>query len=94
VPRAVCRIKNRLTTPPRGGDNSPALSWNISLRALVAFLVRPGVIAILVPLAWLVSAGRTRLEHPLGLVLLALGFAGLLRCVRDFYVAGKGTLAP
>ena len=30
----------------------------------------------------------------LGLVLLALGLGLLLWCVRDFYVAGRGTLAP
>lgn len=70
------------------------MTSDLFLRAVVAFLALPGVIAILVPVTWLALAGRTRVEHPLGLVLLALGFAGLLRCVRDFYVAGKGTLAP
>lgn len=34
------------------------------------------------------------LHWPLGLVLVALGTFGLLWCVRDFYVSGKGTLAP
>ena len=31
---------------------------------------------------------------PIGLLPLAAGFALLLWCVRDFYVSGKGTLAP
>ena len=34
------------------------------------------------------------LVEPLGLVPLAAGFAAHLWCVRDFYVSGKGTLAP
>ena len=67
---------------------------SLLVRALVAFLVLPGVVAILVPVTWLWRAGRTSVVHPSGVVLLALGFAALLRCVRDFYVSGKGTLAP
>jgi len=34
------------------------------------------------------------LRWPYGLALIALGTFGLLWCVRDFYVSGKGTLAP
>ncbi|WP_116807242.1 methyltransferase family protein [Steroidobacter cummioxidans] len=34
------------------------------------------------------------LHWPYGLALIALGTFGLLWCVRDFYVSGKGTLAP
>jgi protein-S-isoprenylcysteine O-methyltransferase Ste14 len=32
--------------------------------------------------------------HPLGLVAPVCGVVGLLWSVRDFYVSGKGTLAP
>ena len=64
------------------------------LRALVAFLVLPGVVAFLVPVAWLVLDDHMALVQPLGLLPLAAGVVGLLWCVRDFYVAGKGTLAP
>jgi protein-S-isoprenylcysteine O-methyltransferase Ste14 len=64
------------------------------LRALLAFLAMPGVVAIAVPVAWLVRAGRTEIARPWALALLAAGFAGLLWCVRDFFVAGRGTLAP
>lgn len=37
---------------------------------------------------------HTQLVLPLGLVLIPVGSVGLLWCVRDFYVSGKGTLAP
>jgi protein-S-isoprenylcysteine O-methyltransferase Ste14 len=66
----------------------------VFVRALVAFLALPGVFAILVPILWLRGVSHTVVVHPAGLVLLAIGFAALLACVRDFYVAGKGTLAP
>ena len=63
-------------------------------RALLAFLALPGVVAIAVPVAWLIASSHTDLVQPLGLVPLALGFLALIWCVRDFYVAGMGTLAP
>jgi len=63
-------------------------------KALFAFLALPGVVAFAVPLAWLFAADRTQVVQPLGLVPLALGWVGLVWCVRDFYVRGRGTLAP
>jgi hypothetical protein len=45
-------------------------------------------------LRWLVASSRTALVQPLGLALLVVGSVALLWCVRDFYVSGKGTLAP
>ena len=63
-------------------------------RALIAFLVLPGVVAFVVPLTLALRSGRAQITHPWGAVPLALGIAGLLWCVRDFYVAGRGTLAP
>ncbi len=65
------------------------------LRALFAFLALPGVVAIAVP-AWfaaneLRAGGRFLVA---GMLPLIAGFVLLLWCVRDFYVAGKGTLAP
>jgi protein-S-isoprenylcysteine O-methyltransferase Ste14 len=64
------------------------------LRALVAFLVLPGVMAGVLP--WLIADRGAPAGPALrtGLALLAVGLALLLWCVRDFYVAGKGTLAP
>lgn len=69
-------------------------SGPLVLRAVLAFLVLPGVVAILVPLAWVHVTSHTTLVHPVGLLPLLLGLAALGWCVRDFYVAGKGTLAP
>ena len=64
-------------------------------RALLAFLALPGIVAIGVP-AWFAAA---ELEsghafHAVGLLPLLAGFGLLLWCVREFYVSGKGTLAP
>jgi protein-S-isoprenylcysteine O-methyltransferase Ste14 len=64
-------------------------------RAVTAFLALPGVVAIAVP-AWM-AAGRLRAGgdfHAIGLLPLGAGLLLLLWCVRDFYVSGKGTLAP
>jgi protein-S-isoprenylcysteine O-methyltransferase Ste14 len=62
------------------------------LRAVVAFIALPGTIAILLPLV--IFRPDDRPFHPSGIIPLVLGTALLLWCVRDFYVAGKGTLAP
>jgi protein-S-isoprenylcysteine O-methyltransferase Ste14 len=64
------------------------------LRATLAFVALLGVVAILIPVTRLLSSAHTRIVQPLGLLPLCAGFAGLLWCVRDFYVSGKGTLAP
>ncbi len=64
------------------------------LGAILAFLAMPAIVAGVVP--WLLLRSdrwRGAPEAP-GLALVALGVAGLLWCVRDFYVIGKGTLAP
>jgi protein-S-isoprenylcysteine O-methyltransferase Ste14 len=58
--------------------------------ALIAFLLLPGAVAGVVP--WLLRPERdARLD---GLVAAIPGVLLLLWCVRDFYVAGRGTLAP
>jgi protein-S-isoprenylcysteine O-methyltransferase Ste14 len=62
---------------------------------MLAFLALPGIVAIAVP-AWM-AAGMLRAGgrfHGVGLLPLGLGLVLLLWCVRDFYVAGRGTLAP
>jgi len=64
------------------------------LRAILAFLALPGTIAFLVPL-WIARAGAAPGKfHPGSIPILAAGVVLLLWCVRDFYVAGRGTLAP
>jgi protein-S-isoprenylcysteine O-methyltransferase Ste14 len=63
-------------------------------RALISFLILPGTFAGLIPV-WIVLVDRSRGEGFLiGAVPLVVGAAVLLWCVRDFYVSGKGTLAP
>jgi protein-S-isoprenylcysteine O-methyltransferase Ste14 len=63
-------------------------------RALLAFLLLPGVVAYLVPV---LIGGDSRSDGPwrwLGAILVASGSALLLWCVVEFYRAGRGTLAP
>ena len=64
-----------------------ALFW----KALTAFLVLPGTVGFLLP--WLLRPRGTP-TNPAGLLLLAIGIVLLLWCVRDFYVVGRGSLAP
>jgi protein-S-isoprenylcysteine O-methyltransferase Ste14 len=63
-------------------------------RALVAFLVMPGTVAFVVPVLLAPQPGPRADVRWLGFVPLVLGSFLLLWCVRDFYVTGKGTLAP
>jgi protein-S-isoprenylcysteine O-methyltransferase Ste14 len=66
------------------------------LRALFAFLLLPGTFAGLVPFL-IVSNDSTRKEAAaslLGAIPLVIGIGALGWCVRNFYVSGKGTLAP
>ena len=63
-------------------------------RAVVAFLVLPGTIGFLVPFFLLRPDPPGRAFHDTALVPLTVGTFMLLWCVRDFYVAGTGTLAP
>jgi protein-S-isoprenylcysteine O-methyltransferase Ste14 len=64
------------------------------LRAILAFLVMPAVVGIAIPILLVVSSDQPARFHPLGLPVLMVGFAALLWCVREFLIAGKGTLAP
>ena len=63
-------------------------------RALLAFLALPGMVAFVIPAVWLWRTDRLQIARPWGCVILAAGIAGLLWCVRIFYVEGRGTLAP
>lgn len=64
------------------------------LRALLAFLILPGVAAFAVPpLLATFDPWRAAVQW-YGVPVILLGVVVLLWCVRDFYVAGKGTLAP
>lgn len=63
------------------------------LRALISFLVLPGIVAFVAP-ALLIGSIDTRTLHGEGAVVFLAGSIVLSWCVRDFYVTGKGTLAP
>lgn len=63
-------------------------------RALFAFFVLPGMVAFVIPLRIAPRHAGTDNQHWLGIPVLIVGVVLLLWCVRDFYVAGKGTLAP
>jgi len=69
------------------------MKWLLG-RAVLAFIVLPGVVAFVVP--WLLLAPQRPGQsfHLLGVVPLALGTALLLWCVWAFYRQGRGTLAP
>jgi protein-S-isoprenylcysteine O-methyltransferase Ste14 len=64
------------------------------VRALLAFVALPGLAAVLAPpfIAHL-DPWRGQTWQP-GLAMMCGGALVLLWCVRDFYVSGKGTLAP
>jgi len=64
---------------------------SLLVRALIAFLLLPGMVALLVPF---LLAPRNESFHLVALIPLLGGLTLLLWCARDFYVAGKGTLAP
>lgn len=66
----------------------------LTLKATLAFLLLPGIFAFLNP--WAIST-LDPWRGPgwgLGFWILGMGMLILLYCVRDFYVIGKGTLAP
>src|SRR5688572_6669897 len=65
-----------------------------SVRALLAFLVLPGVVAFAVPALLVWPEPAMRAPRTIGLIPFITGVFLLIWCVRDFYVAGKGTLAP
>jgi protein-S-isoprenylcysteine O-methyltransferase Ste14 len=64
------------------------------LRALIAFLALPCVVAGLVPVLIANADTNRHGGSAIGFGVLGLGVVLLLWCVRDFYVLGKGTLAP
>jgi protein-S-isoprenylcysteine O-methyltransferase Ste14 len=64
------------------------------LRALLAFLALPVVVGGLVPWLLLGGDGWRMPGTIIGWPVLLSGMGVVLRCARDFYEMGKGTLAP
>jgi protein-S-isoprenylcysteine O-methyltransferase Ste14 len=73
---------------------NPVVRRHLLGRGIFAFLALPGVVAFAVPLALSGWEFPFPPRYPIGFVPLALGVLLLLSCVREFYVAGRGTLAP
>lgn len=64
------------------------------LRALLSFLLLPGIVAFaLPPLIAAIDPWRSAILWQ-GFSIMLIGLVLLLWCVRDFYIAGKGTIAP
>ena len=64
------------------------------MRALISFVALPGILAVLAPpLIAGVDPWKNAFWVP-GILVMMAGAAILLWCVRDFFVSGKGTLAP
>jgi protein-S-isoprenylcysteine O-methyltransferase Ste14 len=63
-------------------------------RAITAFVAIPGLVAFVIPVATGFVTARPPQRVPLALSLVLLGTVILLWCVREFYIAGRGTLAP
>ena len=63
-------------------------------RALLAFFLLPGIGAFLAPPLIATFDPWRRQIWQAGLGVMSMGAAVLIWCVRDFYVSGKGTLAP
>ncbi len=66
----------------------------LGIRATISFLVQPAVVAGLVPALIVRHAAPAPTGWLPGAALLAAGGTLLLWCVRDFFVSGRGTLAP
>jgi protein-S-isoprenylcysteine O-methyltransferase Ste14 len=64
------------------------------LRALGAFFALPGMVAFVLPVWIGISTGSPGRYVVPAALLLCLGTTVLLWCVREFYVTGRGTLAP
>lgn len=64
------------------------------LRALLAFLALPGIVAFAVPLLIAYALQELPSLGILGSVFVLFGLAGLVWCSWAFYASGKGTLAP
>ena len=64
------------------------------LRALFAFLALPVFFCLILPPILAHLDPRSGDGWLIGLVLMGCGLATVIKCARDFYAAGKGTVAP
>jgi protein-S-isoprenylcysteine O-methyltransferase Ste14 len=63
------------------------------IRSIAAAVVFPGTVTVAIPLLILQGSGQ-HTPRRTGLALVAVGAAILFRCIWEFAVTGRGTLAP
>lgn len=71
----------------------------LSLRSALAAIALPGTVTLLIPYLILsrrggIAVGTWSVVRYGALLVIALGAAVLLRCIADFALVGRGTLAP
>lgn len=75
-------------------ESSVAVGSQLLFRAITAFTVLPGMVAFAIPIGIGASAGNPVQHSVAAAVVVCAGTVLLLWCAREFYVAGRGTLAP
>lgn len=73
---------------------NPSAVNRLLARSLFAFLVLPGTMGFAIPLLLIEPGWRGLPFDRLAFAPLVAGLVLLIWCVREFYVAGRGTLAP
>ncbi len=64
------------------------------IRALIAFIALPGIAAIIAPPLIAYYDPWNGYHWTPGILIMWVGAFVLFWCIRDFYVSGRGTLAP
>jgi protein-S-isoprenylcysteine O-methyltransferase Ste14 len=64
------------------------------IRAIAAFVVLPGIVAFFLPVSIGISTGLAVRYVAIAAAPLCIGILLLMWSVREFYMAGRGTLAP
>ena len=72
--------------------------FTLALRSILFACLLPGTVTVLVPYSFFSlqtpAVERATLWHYLGLLPISFGAVILFRCIWDFAVTGRGTLAP
>ncbi|MCP4021605.1 MAG: isoprenylcysteine carboxylmethyltransferase family protein [Desulfobacteraceae bacterium] len=64
------------------------------IRSIISFIALPGIVALIIPPVIAYFDPWNKNPWPPGMFVMLIGAIVLFWCVRDFYVLGKGTLAP
>jgi protein-S-isoprenylcysteine O-methyltransferase Ste14 len=88
------RVHDRVVDADRDHRPAPAGMSKSFARAVLAFIALPGVVAYIVPVLLGPTPPEASAWAGLGIATIITGTTLLLLCVREFYLRGKGTLAP